>query len=159
MKMSSNRFVLGLATSMDSEIEQLDIKTTFLHGDLEEDIYMLQPEGFHVKGKETILCRLRKSLYGLKQALCQWYKKFESFMVDHGFHKTRADHCVFATNYLEGDFLILLLYADDMLIVGSNTKRIVSLKNDLSRLVPPPSLYSNFTSFLITEALLIAFFR
>ncbi|CAL2259645.1 unnamed protein product [Prunus armeniaca] len=68
VKMSSIRVVLGLATSLNLEIEQLDVKTAFLHGDLEEEIYMEQPEGFKVKGKEDLVCRLKKSLYGLKQA-------------------------------------------------------------------------------------------
>ena len=66
VKMSSIRVALGLATTMNLEIEQLDIKTTFLHGDLEEEIYMEQPEGFEVKGKENLVCGLQKSLYGLK---------------------------------------------------------------------------------------------
>ena len=66
--MSSIRVALGLAASMNLEIEQLDVKMTFLHRDLEEEIYMEQPEGFEVKGKENLVCRLKKSLYGLKQA-------------------------------------------------------------------------------------------
>lgn len=133
VKMSSIQVVLGLAASMDLEIEQLDVKTTFLHGDLDEEIYMEQPEGFQVKGKENLVCCLKKSLYGLKQAPRQWYKKFESFMIDHDFHKTHSDHCVFVKNYSEGDFLILLLYVDDMLIVGQDTKKIASLKKSLSK--------------------------
>jgi len=68
VKMSSIRVVLGLAASLDLEIKQLDVKTAFLHGDLEEEIYMEQPEGFEVAGKENLACRLKKSLYGLKQA-------------------------------------------------------------------------------------------
>ena len=68
VKMTSIRTVLGLAASMNLEVEQLDVKTTFLHGDLEEEVYMEQPEGFKVKDKEQMVCRLRKSLNGLKQA-------------------------------------------------------------------------------------------
>ena len=68
------------------------MKTIFLHGDLEEEIYMVQPEGFEMKGKENMVCRLKKSLYGLKQAPRQWYKKFDSFMVGHGYTKTNSDH-------------------------------------------------------------------
>jgi len=60
----------------------MDVKITFLHGNLEEEIYMKQPDGFLVEGKEDYVCRLRKSLYGLKQAPRQWYKKFESFMCE-----------------------------------------------------------------------------
>ena len=59
---------MSIAASMNLEIEQLDVKTTFLHGELEEEIYMQKSKGFEVKGKENLVCRLRKSLYGLKQA-------------------------------------------------------------------------------------------
>ena len=79
---------------MNLEIEQLDVKTTFLHGELEEEIYIQQSEGFKAKGIEKMVCRLRKSLHGFKQDPQQWYNKFESFMLEHGFHKTQADHCV-----------------------------------------------------------------
>ena len=66
--MSYIRVVLGLATRLNLEVEQLDVKITFLHSDLEEEIYMEQSEGFKVKGQENMMCKLRKSLYGLKQA-------------------------------------------------------------------------------------------
>ena len=102
VKMSSIRVVLGLAASMDLEIQQMDVKTAFLHGELEEEIYMEQPEGFQMKGKEDLVCRLKKSLYGLKQAPRQWYKKFESFMGEHGYQKTTSDHCVFAKRFPDG---------------------------------------------------------
>ena len=69
---------------MDLEVEQLDVKKAFLHGDLEEEIYLHQPEGFREKGKENLVCRLTKILYGLKQAPRQWYQNFESFMTDNG---------------------------------------------------------------------------
>ena len=66
--MTSIRTVLSISASMNMEIEQLDVKTTFLHGELDEEIYMLQPKGFVEKGKENSVCQLKKSLYGLKQA-------------------------------------------------------------------------------------------
>ena len=69
VKMSSIRIVLGIVASLNPEIEQLDVKTTFLHGELEEEIYMQQPKGFVEKGKEKLVCPLKKSLYDLKQAL------------------------------------------------------------------------------------------
>ena len=60
----------------------MDVKTTFLHGDLEEEIYMKQPEGFAVKGKKELVCKLKKSLYGLKQSPRMWYQKFDTFIRD-----------------------------------------------------------------------------
>jgi Reverse transcriptase (RNA-dependent DNA polymerase) len=68
VKMSSIRVVLSLTASLDLKIEQLDVKIAFLHGDLEEELYMEQPEGFEKKGQEHLVCKLMKSLYGLKQA-------------------------------------------------------------------------------------------
>ena len=131
--MSSIRVVLGLAASLDLEIEQMDVKTAFLHGDLDKEIYMEQPEGFKVKGKEDYVCKLRKSHYGLKQAPRQWYKKFESVMGEQGYRKTTSDNCVFVQKFSDDDFIILLLYVDDMLIIGRNSSRIDRLKNQLSK--------------------------
>ena len=119
---------------MNLEVDQLDIKTTFLHGELDEEIYMKQPEVFVEKGKENLVCELRKGLYGLKQASRQWYKKFKSFMLEHGFHKTQGDHCMFVKRYNEGNFFIQLLYVDHMLVVGQDTKKIASLKKALGKL-------------------------
>ena len=133
VKMSSIRVVLGLAANLNLEVEQLDVKTAFLHGDIDKKIYMEQLEGFKVKGKEHLVCKLKKSLYGLKQAPRQWYTKFDSFMEGHGYSKTSSDHCVYVKKFSDGDFIILLLYVDDMLIVGHDTKKIESLKKDLNR--------------------------
>lgn len=81
VKHSSIRSLLGIVVMHDFELEQLDVKTAFLHGELEEDIYMHQPEGFVVPGKEDYVCLLKRSLYGLKQSPRQWYKRFDSFMI------------------------------------------------------------------------------
>ena len=81
VKISSMKLVVGITTNLDLDIEQLDVKTVFLHGVLEEQIYMEQPHGFGVKGKKNLVCRLKKSLYGLKQAPRLWYKIFDSFML------------------------------------------------------------------------------
>lgn len=91
---------------------------TFFHGDLDEEIYMEQPEGFKVSSEENLVCCLTKSLYGLKQALKQLYKKFDSFIIKNDFRNMESNHSVFIKRYKRGDFLILLLYLDDMLIVG-----------------------------------------
>ena len=78
------------------------------------------------------MCKLSKSLYGLKQATRQWYKKFESIMAEQGYQKTTSDHCVFVQKFSDDDFVILLLYVDDMLIIGKNASRIDRLKEQLS---------------------------
>ena len=95
VKMSTIRLVLGMVVAENLHLEQLDVKTTFLHGDLEEDIFMIQSKGFIVQGQENLVCKLRKSLYGLKQAPRQWFKKFDSFMHRIGFKKFEADHCYY----------------------------------------------------------------
>ena len=105
------------------------MKTAFLHGDLKEEIYMDQLEGFKVKGKEHMVYKLKKSLYGLKQAPRQWYKKFDSFIVGHGYTRTNADHCVYVRKFPNGKFVILLLYVDDILIVGQDAGVIGNLKD------------------------------
>jgi hypothetical protein len=80
VKMTSIRTILSLVVVEYLHLEQLDVKTTFLHGDLEKEIYMHQPQGYEVKGKDNLVCRLKKSLYGLKKYLRQWYLKFDRFM-------------------------------------------------------------------------------
>ncbi|KAE8718794.1 cytochrome P450 71A9-like [Hibiscus syriacus] len=85
VKLSTIRLVLKIIAAENLHLEQLDVKTTFLYGDLEEEIYMRQPEGFIEAGKKNLVCRLKKSLYSLKQAPRQWYKKFDSFMGSSGF--------------------------------------------------------------------------
>ena len=113
-------------------LEQLDVKTTFLHGDLEEEIYMQQPQGYDVKGKEKLVCRLKKSLYGLKQAPRLWYIKFDKFMSEQGYTRCHSNHCVYLKKQNDSSYIILLLYVDDMLIAGSNMQEINFLKRKLA---------------------------
>ena len=86
-----------------------------------------------MKGKETMVCKLKKSLYGLKQAPRQWYKKFDSFMMSQEYKKTFADHCVYVWRFHYDKFIILLLYVDHMLIVGQDADLIQKLKMELSK--------------------------
>ena len=80
VKHSSIRILLALVAQYELDLNQLDVKIAFLHGDLDEEIYMSQLTGFKTVGKEDMLCKLKKSLYGLKQSPKQWYKYFDSFI-------------------------------------------------------------------------------
>ncbi|GKV15765.1 hypothetical protein SLEP1_g26517 [Rubroshorea leprosula] len=80
-----------------------------------------------------MVCKLKKSLYGLKQAPRQWYKKFDSFITNHGYKRTNADPCVYIRSFLDGNFILLLLYVDDMLILGQDVEKICMLKEELSK--------------------------
>ncbi|KAG8490763.1 hypothetical protein CXB51_013984 [Gossypium anomalum] len=120
LKHSSIRALLGIVAMHDLELEQLDVKTVFLHGELEEDIYMQQPEGFTVSEKEDYVCLLKKSLYGLKQSPRQWYKRFDSFMTSHDFKRSSFDSCVYFKKNSDGSFVYLLLYVDDILIAAKD---------------------------------------
>jgi hypothetical protein len=130
-KLTSIRFILSIAAAFDLEVEQMDVKTTFLHGDLEEEIYMKQPEGFVVKGKKELVCKLKKSLYGLKQSPGMWYQKFDTYILELRFVRSRADHCVYSKQ-VGNHFIYVVLYVDDMLLVGNNMDVIKEVKSQLS---------------------------
>ena len=88
---------------------------------------MMQPQGYIISDKEHLVCRLKKSLYSLKQAPRQWYLKFDRFMASSGYTRMQTDHyCYF--KYFENSYIKLLLYIDDMLVVGSSMKEFVNLK-------------------------------
>ncbi|GKB01907.1 putative RNA-directed DNA polymerase [Tanacetum coccineum] len=129
-RITSIRMILAIATLRNLEIHQMDVKTDFLNRDLEEEIYMNQPEGFIAPGQEGKVCRLVKSLYGLKQAPKQWHQKFDNTMLESGFKINECDKCVYVKDTSSG-YVILCLYVDDMLIVGSNDKMIRSTKDML----------------------------
>ena len=97
-RITSIRVLVALAAVYGLEIHQMDVKTVFLNGELEEEIYMEQPEGFVVPGKEKKVCRLVKSLYGLKQAPKQWHEKFDHTMMSNGFKINECDKCVYIKN-------------------------------------------------------------
>ena len=97
--------------------EQLDVKIVFYMGSWKK-IYMVQPERFIEKVKEKLIYKLKKSSYGLKQAPNQWHHKFASLMVDQGYTGAASNHCVYVKKFDNGDFIVMLNYVDDMLIIG-----------------------------------------
>ena len=124
--------LISIAALFNLEIHQMDVKTAFLNGDLNEEIYMEQPEGFVVSGQEKKVCRLVKSLYGLKQAPKQWHEKFDHAMLTNGFKINECDKCVYVKNTDQG-YVIVCLYVDDMLIIGSSQNMIKSTKQMLNK--------------------------
>ena len=110
----------------------MDVKTTFLNGELDEEIYMQQPDGFVIDGQEGKVCRLLKSLYGLRQAPKQWHEKFNTTLVSVGFVVNESDKCVYYCHG-GGEGVILCLYVDDILIFGTNLKVIEEDKSFLSQ--------------------------
>ncbi|GJT91176.1 retrovirus-related pol polyprotein from transposon TNT 1-94 [Tanacetum coccineum] len=129
-RITSIRMILVIAALRNLKVHQMDVKTAFLNGDLEEEIYMNQSEGFIAPGQDGKDCRLVKSLYGLKQAPKQWHQKFDHTMLESGFKINECDKCVYVKDTSSG-YLIMCLYVDDMLIIGSNDKMIKSTKDML----------------------------
>ena len=131
VKHTSIRILLALAAHFDWELHQLDVKTAFLHGDLEETIYMVQPKGFEKAGEEQKVCLLKKSLYGLKQSSRQWNLKFHEHMMAMKFERSSFDSCVYVKKRGKEIIAYLLLYVDDILLAGSHKKEIQLIKDDL----------------------------
>ncbi len=130
-RISSIRVLFALASVHKLIIHQMDVKTAFLNGDLQEEIYMVQPEGYVVFGQETKVCKLRKSLYGLKQAPKQWHEKFDQVLLGNNFSTTGVDKCVY-TKLEGGECVIISLYVDDMLIFGTTLEIVEHTKSFLS---------------------------
>ena len=113
---TSSRTILGLASNMKWKLHQMDIKTTFLNG-LIEEVYIEQPQGFETGDQETHVCKLKKALYGLKQAPRAWYGRIDAFLMSLEFTKSKANSNLYYK--VEGDeLMILLLYVDDLFIIG-----------------------------------------
>ena len=131
-RLTTIRVLLSLAASHNLLVHQMDVKTAFLNGELEEEIYMEQPDGFVVDGQEGKVCKLLKSLYGLRQAPKQWHEKFERTLTSTGFVANEADKCVYY-RHGGGEGVILCLYVDDILIFGTNLKVIEEVKDFLNQ--------------------------
>jgi hypothetical protein len=127
---TSIRVVISLASVMGWRIHQMDVKTTFLNGVIEEEVYIEKPQGFEVHGRESHVCRLKKALYGLKQAPRAWYSRIDGYLQSMGFTKSEADPNLYLIQVGE-DPLILVLYVDDLFLTGAE-KLIASCKRDLA---------------------------
>ncbi|CAL2263146.1 unnamed protein product [Prunus armeniaca] len=129
-KLITVRYLLTVSAARQWFLHQMDVQNAFLHSDLHEELYMLPPPGSRRQGEQQVVCRLHKSLYGLKQALRRWFRKFSSNICGIGFKQSRADYSLFAQ--VHGSSLtIILLYVDDMIITGNDEEVICKLKHFL----------------------------
>jgi hypothetical protein len=127
---TSIRAVISIAAEMGWKIHQMDVKTAFLNGLIEEEVYIEKPLGFEVHGRESHVCRLKKALYGLKQAPRAWYSRIDAYLQQLGFEKSEADPNLYFIVVGE-DPLILLLHVDDLFITGAE-RLISSCKESLA---------------------------
>ena len=112
------RSIIALAATQGWSLHQMDVKTTFLHGAIKEEVYVEQPLGFEVQDRDTHVCRL-KALYGLKQAPRAWYERIDSYLMTPGFTRSNVDLNLYFKVDREKT-LILVLYVDDLFVTGAD---------------------------------------
>nr|GEW30502.1 retrotransposon protein, putative, Ty1-copia subclass [Tanacetum cinerariifolium] len=126
------RILISIAAFYDYEIWKIDVKTVFLNGHLSEEVYMVQPEGFVNPKFPNHVCKLKRSIYGLKQASRQWNKRFDDKIKKFGFSQNRDEPCVYM-KASESYVTFLILYVDDILIIGNNIPMLQDVKSYLGR--------------------------
>lgn len=131
VRSSTLRLLFSLAAEKDWFIDQWDVTTAFLYGKIKEDIYMLQPKGAIVPGKETKVCKLQRSLYGLKQASNAWFNELDREMLGLGFKQSKIEPCLYQKQ-LEGNAtLVVVIYVDDIFVFGNSVVEKQKLKTAL----------------------------
>ena len=131
-RLDTIRMLLALAAQKKWKIYQLDVKSAFLNGYLEEEIFVEQPEGFAIKGKEEKVYLLKKALYGLRQAPRAWYSRIDTHLLTLGFHKSLSEFTLYIKK-IEEDILIVSLYVDDLLVTRSNAGFVNKFKVEMEQ--------------------------
>ena len=124
------RTLLAIAVHLNWPVHQLDVLTAFLNGILQEDVYMFQPPGFIQPGSEHLVCKLHKSLYGLKQSPRAWYARLHAALLAWNLIQSHSDPNLYYAHFGQ-DTIALLVYVDDILLTGSNTRLLTQLKGHL----------------------------
>ncbi|RVW80146.1 Retrovirus-related Pol polyprotein from transposon TNT 1-94 [Vitis vinifera] len=132
-KLNTVRVLLSLAANLDWSLHQLDVKNAFLNGDLEEEVYMDIPAGLETTSNFNKVCRLRKSLYGLKQSPRAWFERFTKVVKGYGFVQCQSDHTLFMKHFPEGKLAIIIVYVDDIILTGDHEEKIDLLKKLLTK--------------------------
>jgi hypothetical protein len=122
--------IIALVASMGWKLHQIDVKTTFLNGEIDEEVYIEQPKGFMIQDEKTHVCRLKKAMYGLKQAPRAWYKNMDGFSMSLGFNKNIVDPNLYY-HIVGNECLILVLYVDDLFLIDLE-RLIVECKRALN---------------------------
>ena len=130
--LKSVRIMLAIATFYDYEIWQMDVKTAFLNGFLEEELYMMQPEGFLDPKGANKVCKLQRSLYGLVQASRSWNKHFDSVIKAYGFIQTFGEACIYK-KVSGSSVAFLILYVYDILLIGNDIEFLDSINGYLNK--------------------------
>ena len=128
-KMTTVRTILAIASSKSWPLHQMDVKNAFLNGDVKEEIYMKLPTGMSTTASHEV-CKLRRSLYGLKQAPRAWFEKFRSALLTFSFTQCQYDSSLFFHKTTTG-MVFLLVYIDDIIIIGNDSRLISKLQNML----------------------------
>jgi len=126
------RTLLAIAAGLGLRLHHMDVKTAFLYGDLDEEIYVEQPEGYVVPGQEDLVLLLTKSLYGLKQAPNVWFRTITREFVKLGYRKCESDHGIWVKFGPDGKRTYIILYVDDLLIMSEDDDELADLKRELS---------------------------
>ena len=135
----SFRIIMALVAHFDLELHQMDVNIAFLNGDIDETIYMVQPENFVSGDSKNMVCKLKKSIYGLKQASRQWYHKFHQVILSFGFEMNVIDDCIYH-KFSGSKYIFLVLYVDEILLASNDigllheTKRFLSKKFEMKDL-------------------------
>ncbi|GFZ05297.1 hypothetical protein Acr_17g0008690 [Actinidia rufa] len=123
---------MALVAHFDLELHQMDVKTAFLNGNIDETIYMVQPENFVSGDSKSMVYKLKKSIYGLKQASRQWYHKFHQVITSYGFEANVVDNCVYH-KFSGSKYIFLVLYVDDILLASSDIGLLHEAKRFLTK--------------------------
>ncbi|CAL2242013.1 unnamed protein product [Prunus armeniaca] len=130
-RLDTIRLVVSLAAQNYWPVYQLDVKSAFLHGELNEKVFIDQPPGSVQKGNEKKVFKLKKALYGLKQAPRAWYSRIDAYFSKVGFQKCPHEHTLFVKSGEGGKFLIVCLYVDDLLFTGNDEAMFVEFKSSM----------------------------
>ena len=132
-KMNSVRILLSLAANKDWPLHQFDVKNAFLHGGLEEEVYMDVPPGFEDSKSAGKVCKLKKSLYGLKQSPRAWFERFTQAMLRWGYKQSQGDHTLFIKHSPDNKVVALIVYVDDIVVMGDDLDAMEQLQKCLSK--------------------------